>query len=728
MKALLWKEWREHRIIFFVSLAVIIITRMSLVLRTKDALLNITAHGSLSLLFTVFLGASSFTNEFSKETIGFLLCQPLTKARVYWTKFLFGLFLLSILVIFTTLAFVALDFKYERETNFEVYAKCFPFVILITYCATFLTSLLVKNPLVTVIATPFVAGVGVLLLLVPFLLVIAAIVEAESLFEGYPGLILGVILCLILVLVGFLLWKKTISVSRSPLRVMAKGVLIAALVVSIVAIGLFLIFMPGIRTTVLETVSVEEEIMVVFMRFLLLILLGFLLLVLLGFLYWKKVLSISGHAVKVVVLTAIGGVLLLLAAFNVANFVAGRQLRDATMSAREIGLPLSLREIVRPQVPESENAAPVYEEIFSIYEKVRGRYAWLDLRNGVKNLSAEQKRTLPQLVSYDPDLIRMYELVKRASDMPYCRFDLRYEDGLVTALPHLAKMRAIARMVAARTVLLAEQNKYMEALDCARIGLRIGDMLERDPFEISQLVRIACDSIAIDSISETISNIPPGAVPVETYFRLIAEIETRNGFSGVRRALEGRTALLSDDIFGGIPTGKVRRDGKLWYFAGNSRFWTMFGRFYLGNLGMPMARKDVAFGINWMTRLAQICVGPYYEVKDEMKQLGQQLQRDIWRHPLSSLFLEGMTRFPESQARNTAELGGVKIALVLKIYKIEKGEYPVSLNALVPEYLPELPKDPFTGKDYSYRTVAEGFIVSAVGDNETDGAGFTVEK
>ena len=47
-------------------------------------------------------------------------------------------------------------------------------------------------------------------------------------------------------------------------------------------------------------------------------------------------------------------------------------------------------------------------------------------------------------------------------------------------------------------------------------------------------------------------------------------------------------------------------------------------------------------------------------------------------------------------------------ALALKIYRCEKGEYPETLDALVPEILDQLPCDPLTGMPFDYRKMPKG--------------------
>lgn len=59
----------------------------------------------------------------------------------------------------------------------------------------------------------------------------------------------------------------------------------------------------------------------------------------------------------------------------------------------------------------------------------------------------------------------------------------------------------------------------------------------------------------------------------------------------------------------------------------------------------------------------------------------------------------------------------------IQAYRIEHGEYPESLHALLPDYMPELPVDPWTGETMVYRRTDEGFTLYAVGANGVDDGG-----
>lgn len=61
--------------------------------------------------------------------------------------------------------------------------------------------------------------------------------------------------------------------------------------------------------------------------------------------------------------------------------------------------------------------------------------------------------------------------------------------------------------------------------------------------------------------------------------------------------------------------------------------------------------------------------------------------------------------------------------LALKQYKSEHGEFPDHLEALTPEYIGELPMDPYSGQPYGYRVTSEHAVVYSVGEDRVDDRG-----
>src|SRR6185369_16890393 len=61
--------------------------------------------------------------------------------------------------------------------------------------------------------------------------------------------------------------------------------------------------------------------------------------------------------------------------------------------------------------------------------------------------------------------------------------------------------------------------------------------------------------------------------------------------------------------------------------------------------------------------------------------------------------------------------------LALEVYRSERGEYPETLAALVPRYLPQVPIDLYTRAPVVYQRTKEGAIVYSYGPNYRDDGG-----
>ena len=62
-------------------------------------------------------------------------------------------------------------------------------------------------------------------------------------------------------------------------------------------------------------------------------------------------------------------------------------------------------------------------------------------------------------------------------------------------------------------------------------------------------------------------------------------------------------------------------------------------------------------------------------------------------------------------------------AIALKRYQLINGNYPASLAALVPQFLPAVPRDPADGNPLRYQQTGKTFLLYSIGDNFVDDGG-----
>jgi hypothetical protein len=100
--------------------------------------------------------------------------------------------------------------------------------------------------------------------------------------------------------------------------------------------------------------------------------------------------------------------------------------------------------------------------------------------------------------------------------------------------------------------------------------------------------------------------------------------------------------------------------------------------------------------------------------------------RLMHRNPAGLILLEFMLPAKDVVREKVAEAeckaGGVRLVLALRAYELEKSAWPDKLEALVPDYLPALPRDPYDGAP-SFRYAPSKRLVYAVGPDFKDDGG-----
>jgi ABC-type transport system involved in multi-copper enzyme maturation permease subunit len=113
LKALLWKEWRENRLVFIGAIIAIIgITLyfdLTYVGTSQDREILGILHGFFLFIllptFAAGMAANLFAQEIDKQTMSFLYSLPITRHRVWWLKIGIGIILTSIVFLISFLLF-----------------------------------------------------------------------------------------------------------------------------------------------------------------------------------------------------------------------------------------------------------------------------------------------------------------------------------------------------------------------------------------------------------------------------------------------------------------------------------------------------------------------------------------------------------------------------------------------------------------------------------------------
>jgi hypothetical protein len=88
---------------------------------------------------------------------------------------------------------------------------------------------------------------------------------------------------------------------------------------------------------------------------------------------------------------------------------------------------------------------------------------------------------------------------------------------------------------------------------------------------------------------------------------------------------------------------------------------------------------------------------------------------------------EYVERSANDRASRVATFRCVRLALAVERFRRERGAFPASVAALVPNYLPAPLIDPFSGKPLLLKKLSDGYVAYSVGPNRSDDGGAIVE-
>ena len=254
--------------------------------------------------------------------------------------------------------------------------------------------------------------------------------------------------------------------------------------------------------------------------------------------------------------------------------------------------------------------------------------------------------------------------------------------------PELLEIRMLSDVLFAQAMSELAAARPDEAAKAIAAGLAVSASLRHENQLVAQLIRIAIAARKIDALQHLLTESEPSAAALDELARRLAENRTPDparlgvvgelklGHAGFSRLERGRS------------DGSIVRPGR---FSG-----------LLFRVGRPFVRMGHASYLQTVGQLLEVQAGP--------RPKGPFPSEDGW---FSFGFTAGLARSIETGDDFMSTQGAAEIAVALRRYRIARGSYPEDLNALVPDYLPAVPIDPFTGKPPVYQRKDAGFTLES---------------
>ena len=181
-------------------------------------------------------------------------------------------------------------------------------------------------------------------------------------------------------------------------------------------------------------------------------------------------LKLTALVVVILIIT----VALMWIAFSAA---AGRDLEAKIQEVRAAGYALDLVEFAAHEIPDSKNAALIYQEAFGLVvdpSDEEGKFldpSVLDLEAG---LSEEDRKILKAFLEKNQDA---FEMLEEAAAFDLCRFPIAYEDGMSALLPHIAECIKASKMLSIRARFQVLEGRPGQAAKSLQASMALGESL-----------------------------------------------------------------------------------------------------------------------------------------------------------------------------------------------------------------------------------------------------------
>jgi type II secretory pathway pseudopilin PulG len=391
-----------------------------------------------------------------------------------------------------------------------------------------------------------------------------------------------------------------------------------------------------------------------------------------------------------------------IAAMTIWNMDLAVRTQISALRAEAGALMLSA---IPPMVSDDQNAAFIYEEAG---RRINADRSWtVHFPDHPFNIERPDF-TSPAIRNYLAGEAPTIALIRQAADLPDCYFEGNYaHPSYATPLPGLAALRFCTDLLLLHARSELSQGRIDSAIDDINALFRMSQHLDRAPFEALVYRAIGINSATIKVLEEMIP-----AMQTPQQLQRVKLNDPKRTRRTLQRVLPAEEAMGLSTICA-IANGSIDLKAVTGEHSPNP-----------GGLSYRLFffSDDVAAYQQAFEHHREFLLKPYHEVAS-----GQPGRPD-WVYDLARRSLLTSVIFPsfsgtfERVAMDEAQLQNAQLALAAARFRLDHGQLPTNIGDLVPNYIAEIPTDPFDGKPMRYKKTDEEAVFYSVGfDGKDDG-------
>jgi len=377
--------------------------------------------------------------------------------------------------------------------------------------------------------------------------------------------------------------------------------------------------------------------------------------------------------------------------------------------------------------PESENAAPLYREAFDAMVKgdelpPEFNEKWTEWL-GTHGSAADASLSDPKLEAFLARSSGALSLLRRAAAVPACFFDHGYgRPSFSITLPEMNGFSNAARLLALDARVKAAQGQLPRAMEDIRAIFGIARHCTESPILVSLLVAASVDEIGVVALEAVLNSSQPEAAllaglnlsPPGMLQRNLPRAFRMEEAFGMSAAVD---VGLGDDLFA------------LAYALSSARpkSVTLIEQYALAGWRIFLSQEEVAAYRSGVREYERLAAMPYYGAAAEWKTL-ERPEGICRRGILAKILMPAMGACAKKFTEGDSRHGVAYVAVAAARYRAERGRMPETLDALVPQYLPAVPRDPFDGKPLRMVTRDGALVFYSIGPDMKDDGGAAFDE
>ncbi|MHB1456574.1 MAG: hypothetical protein ACYC0V_06635 [Armatimonadota bacterium] len=411
-------------------------------------------------------------------------------------------------------------------------------------------------------------------------------------------------------------------------------------------------------------------------------------------------------------------ILVLAVIHGIASMVLSRRVASKLAEIKAQGDPVSMADLGKIDIPDSENGATIYMQIFKEMGRPIEYYATgiphlgeLDRTKNYDYSKLEtQKEITPEMwskakISLGTHKHALY-LVDEAISRPRCKFKSNWKDGAGAFFPYYGNMRELARMLRSDARISARDGNMDLAVK--RVGqiFKVSGAVKEDTILISYFVRLAMISVGLMTMRDIEQDGKISAAQAKYLDNILSQFDLDKDYIV---DMKGERAFAINNY--NIVQGKALPADKPWY-----------GGIVICSALRPLFLLDEMIYLDFMAKKLRSVNLPYIEStasKPGYNEVNEVPKYAIYARTTIPVYAK--TEQVRDIGKSRIRSGRAYLGLIA--YKEKFDAYPQSLDELRSKLGWKVEVDPLTGKDFHYERQGAGFLLYGVGPNLRDDGG-----